>query len=117
LLISLRCGFLTAMDAITTSDMRRVSVHGIIEHDGVRPVAGVGGPWRWAWEIKTVNAKGLDIARVCPRRSKRLGGRSRAHRQGDGSRDLLRQSDSTAGHCAADRSHRHGAARCARGRA
>lgn len=23
--------------------------------------AGTAGPWRWAWEVKTVNAKGLDI--------------------------------------------------------
>jgi uncharacterized protein (TIGR00255 family) len=23
--------------------------------------AGQSGPWRWAWEVKTVNAKGLDI--------------------------------------------------------
>jgi uncharacterized protein (TIGR00255 family) len=29
--------------------------------------AGHSGPWRWAWELKTVNAKGLDIrVRVPP---------------------------------------------------
>lgn len=34
---------------------------------GFARVAGTSGAWRWAWELKTVNAKGLDIrVRVPP---------------------------------------------------
>ena len=28
--------------------------------------AGQTGPWRWVWELKTVNAKGLDMRLKTP---------------------------------------------------
>ena len=31
------------------------------QHDRIRPRRGSGGTWRWTFELKTVNAKGLDL--------------------------------------------------------
>jgi uncharacterized protein YicC (UPF0701 family) len=47
-------------------------------HDGVRPTAGSSGPWRWAFELKSVNAKGLDIRLRMPAPFDRAEGEARA---------------------------------------
>ena len=58
---------------------------------GFARAAGSGGAWRWTFELKTVNAKGLDIRLRMPAPFDRAEGRG-AHtaRQGAGARDLLR---------------------------
>ena len=33
----------------------------LVSMTGFARAAGAAAPWRWAWEIKTVNAKGLDL--------------------------------------------------------
>ena len=58
---------------------------------GFARAAGSGGTWRWTFELKTVNAKGLDIRLRMPAPFDRAeGGGARAARQGAGARDLLR---------------------------
>ena len=36
-------------------------MHGDREHDRFAREAGVSGPSQWAWELKTVNGRGLDV--------------------------------------------------------
>ena len=65
---------------------------------GFARAAGSGGAWRWTFELKTVNAKGLDIRLRMPAPFDRAEGEARsAARQGAGARDLLRQSVRAAG--------------------
>ena len=46
---------------------------------GFARAAGSGGTWRWTFELKTVNAKGLDI-RLAHAHALRSGGRGGAQR-------------------------------------
>ena len=46
---------------IFISRFYRQQRHDIIEHDGISRQSGFSAPFRWAWEIKTVNSKGLDL--------------------------------------------------------
>ncbi len=77
---------------------------------------GTSGPWRWAWELKTVNAKGLDVRVRVPPALEALAEECRAaHRQGDPARHLLRDAHGDARGALLRRTRQHVAARCSRG--
>ena len=58
---------------------------------GFARAAGSGGAWRWTFELKSVNAKGLDIRLRMPAPFDRVEARgARPARQGAGARDVLR---------------------------
>ena len=40
---------------------RRPAFHGAVEHDRICRGHGTCGPYAWAWEVKSVNGKGLDL--------------------------------------------------------
>ncbi len=84
---------------------------------GFARAAGASGTWRWAFEVKSVNAKGLDLRLRMPPPFDRVGGGgARAARQGARARDLLRHPHRPARGQRQRAAHRRGGARRARRR-
>ena len=57
---------------------------------GFARAGGSGGAWRWTFELKTVNAKGLDIRLRMPAPFDQAEGEARRRLEGAGARDMLR---------------------------
>ena len=45
---------------------------------GFARASGASAPWRWAFELKSVNAKGLDLRLRVPQGFERIEGEARA---------------------------------------
>ena len=56
------------------------SLMSIASMTGFAREAGATGPYQWAWEIKTVNGRGLDVRRAHARRASTPSARRRAGR-------------------------------------
>ena len=83
---------------------------------GFARAAGASGPWRWAFEVKSVNAKGLDLRLRMPPPFDRVEPRREPARQGAGARNVLRDPDRPARGERQRAAHRRGGARRARRR-